>query len=211
MTNEVALVGGGGHCKACIDIIEMTEFKIAGIVDKDLNGSLTGYKLLGSDDDLAILAKKFSFLITVGQIKTPASRRKLFATIKQAGGRFITVVSPTAIVSKRSEIGDGTIIMHHSIVNANTKIGSNCIINNKSLVEHDCTIGDHTHISTAAVVNGGCIIGNGVFVGSNAVIVQGITVADDVVIGAGSVVVDNISIAGTYAGNPAKVINQWVG
>ena len=34
--NKIVLVGGGGHARSCIDVIEMeNKFSIAGIVDKD--------------------------------------------------------------------------------------------------------------------------------------------------------------------------------
>ena len=38
---QIILIGGGGHCKSCIDVIESTnEFSIAGIVDtKDKIGT----------------------------------------------------------------------------------------------------------------------------------------------------------------------------
>jgi sugar O-acyltransferase (sialic acid O-acetyltransferase NeuD family) len=207
MTEKIVLVGGGGHCKSCIDVIETTDHAIAGIVDAAIKGKLLHYDIIGNDDVLEeLISKNHLFLITVGQISSASLRVRLFEKIKKAGGRFVTIVPSTAIVSKYSEIGEGTIIMHQAIVNANARIGSNCIINNKSLVEHDCIINDHVHISTAAIVNGGCTIGKGVFVGSNAVIVQGVEVADDVIIGAGAVVARNITNAGTYAGNPARKI-----
>ena len=210
MINKIVLIGGGGHCKACIDVIETTDFTIAGIIGKEINGGkVLNYEIIGNDDDLEeLVMKNYSFLITVGQIRTPSLRVKLFDKIKHARGKLATVIASTSIVSKHSMIGEGTIIMHQVLVSAMAKIGSNCIINNKALIEHDCIIGDHTHISTAAIVNGGCVIGNRVFVGSNSVIVHGVQIIDDVVIGSGSVVVKNILEAGVFAGNPARKIRE---
>lgn len=208
MINKLLLIGGGGHCKACIDVIESTSFEIAGVVDKK-KGKVLNYEVIGNDDDLENMIKEGrSFLITVGQIKSSAPRIHLFEKIKQLNGKLATVVASSATVSKYCTIGEGTIIMHQALVNSATKIGSNCIINSKALVEHDCTIGDHTHISTAAVINGDCVIGSRVFIGSNSVIAQGMHIADDVVIGAGSVVVKNITQPGMFAGNPAKKIGE---
>jgi len=207
---SIVLIGGGGHCKACIDVIETTNFKIAGVIDKKADAcEVLGYKILGSDDDLeSIVKRNYSFLITIGQIKDPLPRIKVFERIKQLNGRFVTAIGSSASVSKYCTIGEGTIVMHQAMVNSSTKIGINCILNSRALVEHDCTIGDHTHISTAAVVNGNCTIGNRVFVGSNSVIAQGIRVADDVVIGAGSVVIKNILQPGIFVGNPVREISE---
>ena len=34
MKEEIILIGGGGHCKSCIDVIEQEgKYQIAGIVD----------------------------------------------------------------------------------------------------------------------------------------------------------------------------------
>ena len=38
MKPEIILLGGGGHCRSCIDVIEQAgDFNIAGIVDKNLS------------------------------------------------------------------------------------------------------------------------------------------------------------------------------
>jgi acetyltransferase-like isoleucine patch superfamily enzyme len=48
-------------------------------------------------------------------------------------------------------------------------------------------------------------IGNRVSIGSNATIMP-VSIADDVVIGAGAVVTKDITKAGSYAGNPARLL-----
>ena len=49
------------------------------------------------------------------------------------------------------------------------------------------------------------LIGNRVSIGFNATILP-VHIADDVVIGAGSVVTRDIMAAGSYAGNPARLL-----
>jgi sugar O-acyltransferase (sialic acid O-acetyltransferase NeuD family) len=207
---SIVLIGGGGHCKACIDVIETTDFDIVGIIDKKAaDGKVLSYEIIGTDNDLENIVKKnYKFLVTIGQIKDPSPRIKIFERIKQLNGEFANVISSSASVSKYCTIGEGTIVMHQAIVNSSAKIGINCILNNRALIEHDCTIGHHTHISTAAVINGGCTIGNRVFIGSNSVVVQGIQIADDVVIGAGTVVIKNIFQRGVFVGNPVRKIRE---
>jgi sugar O-acyltransferase (sialic acid O-acetyltransferase NeuD family) len=209
MIDKLVLIGGGGHCKACIDVIETTSYAIAGILDPLVGEKILNYEVLGDDTKLTELsAKGFQFLITVGQIQSSSVRKEIFTRIKDLGGRMATILAETAVVSKHSRIGEGTIIMHQAVVNAAASIGNNCIINNKALIEHDAVIGDHVHVSTGAIVNGGCKIGDGVFLGSNSVLAQGIEVGSGVVIGAGTVVIKNILEPGIYAGNPAKKLNS---
>lgn len=190
--NKIILIGGGGHCKSAIDVIEQeAKFEIAGIIDKPelLGTKILGYQVIGNDFELESLAKKYFYaLITVGQIKSATLRIKLFDLAKKSGFILPCIISPNAYVSKHSKIGNGTIIMHNTIVNSNTYIGENCILNSKALIEHDCLISDHCHISTNAIINGGVKIESECFVGSNVTTNNNILIKKNSFIKAGSVV-----------------------
>ncbi len=204
---DIILIGGGGHCKACIDVIEESGFyDIKGIVDvRDKIGhTILGYKIIDEDKNIGKYLNNNSFLITVGFIKSPDLRVKLFNEIKNKGGVFPVIISPKAQVSKHATIQQGTIIMHGTVVNADVFIGENVIVNNLALIEHDVTIGNHTHVSTGSRINGGCKIGEKCFIGSGTIINQGISVCSDVIIGSGSLVRKDIDKPGVYTGNPLK-------
>ncbi len=190
--NKIILIGGGGHCKSVIDVIEQeAQFKIAGIIDKPelLGSNILGYPVIGTDSDLESLANKYhNALITVGQIKSPLLRITLYDLAIKAGFVLPSIISPNAYISKHSKIGNGTVIMSNAIVNANTFIGDNCIINSKALIEHDCLISNHCHISTNAIINGGVKIGSNCFIGSNVTTKNNITIKKDSFIKAGSIV-----------------------
>ncbi len=194
LDNKIILIGGGGHCRSCIDVIENHgKFKIAGIVEqpgKDNLKSVLGYQIIGNDNEFADLRKQYEFaLITMGQIGSSNNRHKIFNQLKISGFKLPIIVSPLAHVSKHSRVGEGTIIMHQAIVNANVNIGKNCILNTRCLIEHDAKIGSHSHISTAAVVNGDVRVGSGSFVGSNATIAHGVTLPENYFFKAGSLIV----------------------
>jgi sugar O-acyltransferase (sialic acid O-acetyltransferase NeuD family) len=184
------LVGGGGHCRSCIDVIEQEGvYKIQGIFDKVIPAgtSVLGYKVIGTDEEMAsYIGSQNYFLVSVGQIKSTEARVKLFDSLKKQKANFATVISPRAYVSKHAKISAGTIVMHDAVVNAQAEVGDNCILNTKALVEHDAKIGSHCHISTASVVNGGCILGERCFVGSNAVLKEYIQIPEQVIVPAGS-------------------------
>jgi len=169
---KLILLGGGGHCKSCIDVIEQAGLhEIVGIIDQQeqLGELILGYKVIGTDEEIESLANKGNeFLVTVGQIKTAKIRERLFNQLREYNAKIATIISPRAYVSQYAEIGEGSIIMHDTLINADASIGKNCIINTKALIEHDAIIGDHCHISTAAIINGGVDIKQGTFFGSNA-------------------------------------------
>ena len=208
MKKSLILIGGGGHCHACIDIIEKQGlYSIKGIIDQKerIGESILGYPIIGSDDDIETLSKKFNFFfITIGQIKSSEKRIRLFNTLIDMNLKIPSIVSPYAVLGKNTTIGDGSVVMHHAIINTNSIIGRNCIINTKALIEHDSRIGDNCHVSTSAVLNGGVKLGDGCFVGSNSVINQDVRVTSGVIIASGSVVHKDIKKAGIYSGNPVR-------
>lgn len=190
--DKIILIGAGGHAKSCIDVIEQEgQFRIAGLVEKDESTTENniGYPVIGVDDDLETLRQKYTYaLVTVGQIKNPETRIKIYEMLKALEYRMPVVTSPSAYISKHAEICEGTIIMHGAIVNAGAKIGANCIINSNALVEHDAKIGDHCHIATGAIVNGEVEVGEGTFIGSGVVTKQTISIGKSCIVGAGCVI-----------------------
>ncbi len=171
MKKVILLIGGGGHCKSVIDVIEQEgKYTIAGIIDKEslVGQDVLGYKVIGCDDDLEGLFKIYKYaLVTVGQIKSNILKVKLFNTLEKIGYQIPIITSPLAYVSKHASIGKGTVIMHQAFVNAGATIGENCIINSQALIEHDAVIEGHCHISTSAVINGGVRVKENSFIGSN--------------------------------------------
>jgi sugar O-acyltransferase (sialic acid O-acetyltransferase NeuD family) len=189
----ILLIGGGGHCRSVIDLLESTGlYAVAGIVqraDADCAPAVLGYPVVGDDNALPALLKLTPCaIVTVGQIKEAALRIHLFERLRQLQAEIPVIASPLAYVSRHTQIGDGCVIHHGAVVNAGVLMGENCIINSQALLEHDVRIGDQVHISTGAKLNGGVTVGPACFVGSGAIIHQGVMVGQGSVIGAGCVV-----------------------
>lgn len=199
------LIGGGGHCKSLIDVAESAGYRIAGILDRpeELGKKILNYEVIGSDDDIPKYVGSAEFIISVGYIRNPDLRIKLYELVKQQGGQFATLIASTAYVSQYASLGEGTVVMHHAFVNAEATVGKNVILNTFSNIEHGSIVGDQCHISTGVMVNGDCKVGNNCFIGSGSVLYNGVSITDGVVVSAGSVVRRPISIKGVYSGNPA--------
>lgn len=205
MDKNLILIGGGGHCKSVIEVAESCGYTILGILEQpsELGKEISGYKVIGCDDDMAQWVDKAQFIVTVGSIKDPSLRKRLHDKVRDVGGKLATLIASTAYVSKRATVGEGSVVMHFAMVNADAKIGTGCIINTHSNIEHDAIVGDYCHISTGAMVNGGCVVGNDVFLGSQSVMANGTSICDGCVVGAGSLVRKSFRVKGIYSGNPA--------
>lgn len=198
------LVGGGGHCRACIDVIETTgKYRIVGIVDREgVTATATDdYPVLGTDQDLTrLVAEHRSAHVAVGQIKSATPRMRIFEQLQRAGALLPEIVSPHAYVSRRARLAAGTIVMHGAMVNAGARIGENCIINSQALVEHETEVGPHSHLSTGSRINGAVRIGAGTFVGSGAVIREGVSLGAGCVVGAGAIVLCDLPEGTVFRG-----------
>ena len=192
---SILLVGAGGHARACIDVIEQEDrFAVKGLVGlpQEVGSRVLGYPVLGMDEDLAELLEDCgNALVTIGQIKTPEPRIRLFDRLQKSRCGLPVIVSPHAYVSKHAKLEAGTIVMHGGFVNAGALVGKNCIINSHSLVEHDVVIQDHCHIATSATINSGVCIGTGTFIGSNSTVRQCIKIGERCMIGMGQQVLSN--------------------
>ena len=154
MEKNLILIGGGGHCKSVIDVAESAGYRILGILGRaeEVGKKVLAYEVIGIDDDIPRYAGHAEFMITVGQIKGCNVRQKIVSLVKAAGGKFATIISPDAYVSRYARVGEGTIIMHRAFLNADVVVGRQCIINTMTNLGHEVTTGDFCHLSTGVMV-----------------------------------------------------------
>lgn len=134
--------------------------------------------------------------------------RKRFVESLPPETTWATLIHPSAVISEKVEIGEGSIITAGCILTCDIKIGRHAHLNLQTTITHDCIIGDYFTAGPAVHISGSCIIGNHVNIGTGALLRNGIHIADDVTIGMGAVVVKSITQAGTYVGNPARKLEK---
>ena len=74
-------------------------------------------------------------------------------------------IHPTADVSEKAIIGEGTSIWHQAQIREGANIGNNCVIGKGVYIDADVTLGDHVKIQNYVSVYHGVTIEDGVFVG----------------------------------------------
>ena len=115
-------------------------------------------------------------------------------------------IGPFTEIQKGVRIGESTKVQSHSFICELVSIGHHCFIGhgvmfiNDSFKDGGPAGGDKNKWRETK-------IGNHVSIGSNATLLP-VTICDHVVIGAGAVVTKDISVPGTYAGNPARLVNK---
>jgi acetyltransferase-like isoleucine patch superfamily enzyme len=146
--------------------------------------------------------------------------------IRQAGirdvafGARVKVMGPCNLygcsIGDDCFVGPFTEIQKGVVIGARTKVQSHAFVCELVTIGEDCFIGHGVMFINDTFASGGpaqgkkelwreTVIGNRVSIGSNATIMP-VRIVDDVVIGAGSVVTRDIMAAGSYAGNPARLL-----
>jgi UDP-2-acetamido-3-amino-2,3-dideoxy-glucuronate N-acetyltransferase len=74
-------------------------------------------------------------------------------------------IHPTAEVSSKAEIGEGTSIWHQSQVREDVWIGENCILGKGVYIDAGVTLGDNVKIQNYVSIYHGVTIEDGVFIG----------------------------------------------
>ena len=210
MGKRLLLIGGGGHCHSVLDsILAMKSYEEIGIID-NIDNSYSGIPVIGTDDDVFKLyhCGWTDTVITVGSVGNTAVRRRLYQMAKKIGLFIPTIIDPSAIIARGTEIGEGTFIGKRAVVNAGTIINKCSIINTGAIVEHDCVLGSFSHISPGTVLCGHVQIGADSHIGAGAVVKQQISIGENVLIGAGSVVVKDIPDNVKAFGNPCRVVEK---
>ena len=113
-------------------------------------------------------------------------------------------IGPFTEIQKSARIGARTRVQSHAFVCELVTIGEDCFLGHGVMFIND-TFATGGPARGARELWRETVIGNRVSIGSNATIMP-VRIADDVVIGAGAVVTRDITAAGTYAGNPARLM-----
>lgn len=185
------------------------QFELAGFVENlepaRCDGTIDGLPVLWIEEAAGLAA---THLAVCGLGTTKRSRYTEQAA--DLGLRFATVVHPTARVSSKSVLGEGTIVSVGAIVAAHARIGRHVILSRGALVGHHTEIGDHTSVQAGANVAGSCRIGDGVFVGMGVQVVDHRSVGSHSVLGAGAVVTKDLPEGVVAVGVPARIVREGV-
>lgn len=212
---SVIILGIGGNC---IDIAEAIEaraargeaIQVAGWLDdrEDVQDcEVAGYRVLGRIAD----ASRFSFARFVNGIGSPQSYRQKAAIVKKTGispAQWMTVVHPSAVVSRHATLGSGTVILANSVIGAGAKLGAHVMVLQNSVISHDATVGDFTTVATGVCISGRVTIGDSCYLGSNCCIREGLTIGAGSLIGLGAVVTQSVPSGMVVAGNPARPLTS---
>lgn len=190
------IIGAGGHGSVIAEIIELNGFSVTCFIDEDI--SLT--EKLNTNVIHEFPTKLITAVVAIGDNLL----RKKIANINCYN--YLTLIHPKTCISKRTNIGFGTVVMGGVTINTNTSIGKHAIINTNASVGHDCVIEDYVHIAPNVALAGNVTVGEGTHIGIGAAVIQGVKIGKWCVIGAGAVVISDVPDGAMAVGNPSRII-----
>lgn len=205
---RLAILGASGHGKVVADIAETlgwSEVLFFDDVWPDINQN--GHWLItGNTDMLLSLLDSFDgVFVAIGNNNIRAVKLEV---LFEKGAKVISLIHPSAVISRYSSIGAGTVVMPSAVVNVDSSLGRGCIINTGATVDHDCVIGPYVHLSPGVHLSGSVSVGEQSWIGVGSCVRQQTQIGSGAVVGAGAVVVSHVENAVTVVGNPAKISNR---
>ena len=118
--------------------------------------------------------------------------------------RWITLIHPSASVSRSAHIGDGSIICPQASITGDAWLGELVLVNISAAVTHDAVVGARSTIFPYGFIAGGARLGEDCLVSAGAKVLPGVHVGDRARLGAGAVAHRNVPEDVLVCGNPAR-------
>ena len=203
MKNRLVIVGARAMGREACAYAQEAGFCVKGFLDENTDAldSLEGYPpILSSVEDYEIVEGDV-FVVALGD---PEFRLKYAEMIVAKGGKFVSVVHPTAYIGRNAQIGIGCIICPHATITNDTVIGNHVIVNVNASINHDNRIGDYSTICPGCHLAGRVKLGRQVFIGTGASLIPDTSLGDYVYVAAGATVTKSFA-RGRIMGVPATL------
>lgn len=211
---RLVIVGASGAGRRVLDIaLDMVDSRpglpfthVAVVDDSPTSDNIAklesyGVPYIGTCQDWFGQSEPDYFSIGVGDTR---ARAALADAAVARGHEPMTLVAPTARISRTSRVGPGSVISPGVDISANAQIGRFTHVMANSAVSHDAVVGDFVNVNPGAVIAGNCALQDHVTLGAGAVVIQGLTLGRGAVVGAAACVIQDVPPASTVKGVPAR-------
>lgn len=208
MMKKYVIVCGGGFAREVISWIRQitagpSQGDVVGIIDYSptcLDGFDYDVPYLGSTADYQPPAD-VELVLAVGN---PKAKQELTSQLMARGGRFATIIHPTAVVAGSAKLGAGVMLCPLSLVSADATLSDFVTVNALSSVGHDARIGAFTTLSAHVDIMGFAQVGEGCLLGSGARVLPKVKVGAACMIGAGATAIRSVPDGMTLYAAPSK-------
>ncbi|MGX5913523.1 NeuD/PglB/VioB family sugar acetyltransferase [Aliidiomarina sp. Khilg15.8] len=159
---KLLIVGAGGHGRSVAEAAMLEDkWDVIHFVDDCFHEveTINEVAVVAPLQKLITTAHHYQGIVIA--IGNNATRAQLTQQLLNVSLPLVTIIHPSAFVSKFADIGPGCTIMSGATVGANAQLGVGCIVNCNSTVDHDCVLHDFCHLGVGVHLPGGVIMGEG--------------------------------------------------
>ena len=173
MKKNLFIFGCSGIAKSICDTLERLPPKYNEITLVDSNYSLHtnnfyGYKVIKEEDLKHNISNGADVIFAFFKPSDIFNRNNYINDILHDYKlNLVSIIDPLAVISKSSEIGNGSYIASNVFVDSDVSIGRNCIILFNSVISREIKITDNTFISAGCVLKGSIAINESSFISAN--------------------------------------------
>lgn len=206
---RVVILGAGGDGSVLASAIDFVpDVQVVGFLDDGLSaGTIVDSRpVFGGLKAWKGLDRDFRFIAALHKVRKMVARVQLLEELRIPDERWVTVVDPSARVSRTAIIGRGSFIGPNVVIQPNASVGSHASVRAGASIGHDCVVGDFVYVGPNATLCGRVTIDRGAHVGPNSSVADGVTVESFSVVGIGSAVTKRVFSGHVVFGVPAKEI-----
>ena len=205
---DLLILGRGPHSAEMAEIVERINhaaptWNLLGFVSPDGKGAGTersGYPVLGGPEML----DAYPSACVVADNEWPR-------TPELPEDRLVSLIDPSAFVSRTATIGAGTVLYPHCFVGLNARIGKRIFAISGCIINHDDVLEDYVVLASGVTLAGSVHVEQGCYLGQSATVRQYLRIGAGSTLGMGAVIIRNVPPGSVMVGNPARVLRTVTG
>ena len=213
---KLIFLGASGNASvinSTIEDINQKKIKIKpiGFLDDEKN-SFNRLKFFGKIKKETVqellIDKNIFFIWTLISSKLREKTLEKLKNLKIPNNRFLSIIHPTANISKFANIGIGVSIHPFANIGPNVTVANHVHIYSYGLIGHDAKIGNYSYIAAKSTIGAYVTVEEGCFFGINSCVRENLIIKSWATVGMGAVVINDVKKKQTVVGNPAKKISK---
>lgn len=198
---ELLILGMEVHAGEMAEIVERVNgarptWNLLGFIapeEKSVGKRQNGYPVLGTSERLPEFPEACLALAYGWPRSLPVPRERL-----------VSLVDPTAFVSRTATIGVGCVLYPHCFVGLNARIGDEVFCLSGSVINHDAILEDRVVVASGVSLAGSVHVEADCYLGQACTVRQEVRIGRGSLIGMGAVVVSDVPPNSVIVGNPGR-------